>query len=54
MLANADPVMPHGPGLLKLQHGREGAGHNVMPRPLLLERDAETLAFFARQLGLAA
>lgn len=37
-----------GPVLLRL---RKCAGHNMMLRPLLLERDAETLAFFARQLG---
>ncbi|MDH0868282.1 prolyl oligopeptidase family serine peptidase [Mitsuaria sp. GD03876] len=39
-----------GPVLLRV---REGAGHNVMPPPLTIERDAETLSFFARQLGLA-
>ncbi|WP_077035782.1 prolyl oligopeptidase family serine peptidase [Pelomonas sp. KK5] len=40
-----------GPVLLRV---REGAAHNVMSVALHIERDAETLAFFAQQLGLAS
>ncbi|ANH67081.1 prolyl oligopeptidase family serine peptidase [Mitsuaria sp. 7] len=39
-----------GPVLLRV---REGVAHNVTNAALAIERDAETLSFFARQLGLA-
>jgi len=38
-----------GPVLLRV---RPGVGHNVMAPELAIERDAETLSFFAQQLGL--